>query len=466
MSINATVLSILVMAMGVSATEPPPEPKRPGGPNIVVIVSDDAGYADFGFTGATDFHTPNLDALAASGAICTQGYVTASVCSPSRAGLVTGRYQQRFGYEMNLLAGRPDYSELGLPVEERTIAEDLQAVGYRTAALGKWHLGGGKPQHPMSRGFDSFYGYLAGSRSYWAYPEPKRLYSTIRGFDPADEPEGFYVTEDLGREASGIILQKALKPFFIYLCFTAVHTPMHAQEEDLARYPDVKPNKRRKLAAMTWALDEAVGRIMETLEATGKRDNTLIFFINDNGGATNNASDNGVFRGMKGSKWEGGIRVPFLVSWPGHVPAGTVYSKPVSALDIVATSLAAAGVTPERALDGVDLIPYLDGSEKGAPHEYLFWRRGPAAAVRHGQWKLIRIDDGRVLLLDVENDPGETTDQAADHPEVVAQLQAALTKWESGTVEMMWTGNKKYVQNQRDKHKMDVQGRDAERTLP
>ncbi|MCH2153374.1 MAG: sulfatase-like hydrolase/transferase [Phycisphaerales bacterium] len=458
-------LGLVLISLLLVAPVPPPL-KRPSGPNIIVIVTDDAGYADFGFTGSKEFKTPNIDALARSGAICTQGYVTASVCSPSRAGLITGRYQQRFGYEMNLLAGRPDYTKLGLPVEEQTLAEDLKSAGYRTVALGKWHLGGGKPQHPMSRGFEYFHGYLAGSRSYWAYPEPRKLYSTLRGEELLEESEDLYVTEDLAREATKVILHKSMRPFFMYLCFTAVHTPMHAREEDLARFPDIKPVRRQKLAAMTWALDEAVGQIITALDQTGRRDNTLIFFMNDNGGATNNASDNGIFRGMKGSKWEGGIRVPFLVSWPGHVPAGTTYDRPVSALDITPTALAAAGVKAERSLDGVDLLPYLTGSIKDEPHEYLFWRRGPAAAVRHGKWKLIRIDDGRVLLLDVEGDPGETIDQSAAQPEIVAKLKSALEQWEEGTIDMAWTGHPKYAQNQRDKHQMDVKGRDAERSLP
>jgi arylsulfatase A-like enzyme len=318
----------------------------------------------------------------------------------------------------------------------------------------------------MSRGFDYFHGYLAGSRSYWAYPEPKKLYSTMRGHEMIEESKDFHVTEDLAQEATKVILQKSMRPFFMYLCFTAVHTPMHAREEDLARFADLKPVKRQKLAAMTWALDEAVGQVTRALDMTGRRDNTLIFFINDNGGATNNASDNGIYRGMKGSKWEGGIRVPFLVSWPGHVPAGTTYDRPVSALDITATAIAAAGVKAERALDGVNLLPYLTGSKSGEPHDYLFWRRGPAAAVRHGQWKLIRIDDGRVLLLDVEGDPGETKDVSEAHPEIVAQLKVALAKWEEGTVDMAWVGHPKYLQNQRDKHDMDVKGRQAERTLP
>lgn len=435
-------------------------------PNIIVIVTDDAGYADFGFTGVEDFETPAIDALAASGTVCTQGYVTASVCSPSRAGLITGRYQQRSGYEMNIIAGRQGYRKMGLDAGERTVAELLQADGYDTAAMGKWHLGSAEINHPTARGFDRFRGYIGGSRSYRQITKQDHWRSTMEGTAFVEEPDDFYVTDDLGQHAAAWVDLPRDAPFFLYLSFTAVHTPMHANKDDRARYAHIENPKRRTLAAMTRALDRAIGDLMQAVDQRGLRDDTLVFFINDNGGATNNGSDNGPLRGMKGSAWEGGIRVPFVVSWPGHIPSGAIYDQPVSALDITGTILGITGIAPPRPIDGMDLVPYLDGRASGPPHDCLCWRRGPVAAIRQGQWKLIRVDDGRVLLLDVEHDPSETRDLAAEHPDVVAHLSDALEDWESELAPMRWPGREKYMENQRRKHDMTVVGRDAERRLP
>lgn len=436
-------------------------------PNVIIIVTDDAGYADFGFTGVGDMMTPHIDALAESGVICTQGYVTASVCSPSRAGLMTGRYQQRFGYEMNVVAGMPDLDNLGLDVREETIADELSAAGYVTGAVGKWHLGSSDALHPLSRGFDSFYGYLGGSRSYFPLKRERRWYSAMRdrAFDP--EPEGYYVTEALGDEATAFIDRHAKVPFFLYLSFTAVHGPMHARSDDLEQYAAIPQKKRRTLAAMTSALDEAVGAVTSTIARHGLDEETLIFFVNDNGGATNNASDNGIYRGMKGSKWEGGVRVPYIVSWAGHLPAGRTFDRPVSTLDMLPTSLAAAGQPIPTDLDGVDLLPFLGGDVDGSPHERLFWHRGPVSAVRDGDWKLIVIDDGRVLLTNVADDPGETVDLAADEPDRVVAMQGLLATWRAQMPPRAWERiNESFAQSQRLKHSMSVVGREAERKLP
>ena len=455
------ILLLLLMTSGAVAEAPGEQP------NVIVIITDDAGYADFGFTGCSEIPTPNIDRLAAEGVVCTNGYVSASVCSPSRAGLMTGRYQQRFGHEMNLLAGTTQYATDGLPLDEQTIADRLRGLGYRTGALGKWHLGVAEPYQPLSRGFDEYVGCLSGSRSFWYYDEmPRHGKGVMRQSEPVHEIPGTYFTDLMADEASSFIMRNGADPFLLYLSFTAVHTPMHAKEQDLEKFADVTPLRRRKLAAMTASLDRAVGQVLDTLSLMGLSDETLIMFVNDNGGATNNASDNGVYRGMKGSKWEGGIRVPFIVTWPGHLPAGVDYDRPVSTLDILPTAVAAAGGTPGASLDGVNLLPYLSGDEAEPPHDRLFWRRSVAAAVREGDWKLIRVEGSEPLLFNLAEDPSETTDLAARHPQRVAAMSTSLTDWESGLVAPRWGHAVRYAENQKLKHGMEVQGRDQERKYP
>ena len=442
-------------------------PPEAAPPNIVLIISDDAGYADFGFTGCEDFATPNIDRLASEGVICSSGYVSASVCSPSRAGLMTGRYQQRFGHEMNLNAGAPLYDIEGLPLEERTFADHLRERGYRTGALGKWHLGYDVPYRPLQRGFDEYYGCLAGSRSYWHYDKAtKHGHGVMRNNTFEDDVPGTYFTDVLADEASTFIMRHASEPFFLYLSFTAVHTPMHAKNVHLEEHEEVKPLRRRKLASLTTSLDEAVGQVLDTLEVTGLSDRTMVIFINDNGGATNNGSSNGQYRGMKGSKWEGGIRVPMLMKWPGHLPAGTVYEEPVISLDLLPTAVVASGGSVDGSIDGVDLVPFLSGERAGSPHEQLFWKRSAASAVREGKWKLIRVEDKPPMLFDLDADPSETTNIAESHPDVVDRLSASIVEWEAGHAEPRWTHGDRYRENQVLKHRMEVQGRDAERKYP
>lgn len=406
-------------------------------PNVVVILADDAGYADFSVHGCKQFATPRIDSIAARGVLCRQGYVTASVCSPSRAGLMTGRYQQRFGHETNI---PPRYSEEnGLPVDEAMMPEILRGLGYRTIGLGKWHLGYAPKFHPLNRGFDDFFGFLQGSRSYFPIEQPTRLNRLLR--DREVIPEGFaYLTDTLGDEAARYIAAHRDQPFFLYLAFTAVHTPMHAIEEDLAQVAAIERPRRRKLAAMTLALDRAVGKVLDALDAHGLSDDTLLFFLNDNGGARTNASSNGVLRGKKGSPFEGGIRVPFLVQWPGHLPAGKVFDAPVSALDVLPTAVAAAGLqwSPHKALDGVDLLPYLRGGKQQRPHEVLFWRIGGNRAVRQGDLKLVSHRGGPWMLFDLANDEREQRDLAGERPDEVSKLIALCTAWEQELVAPRW----------------------------
>jgi arylsulfatase A-like enzyme len=453
----------LAFSIGLSASAAGNESK----PNIVIILTDDAGYVDFGFTGSTMFPTPHIDRLAAEGVVCTQGYVTASVCSPSRAGLLTGRYQQRFGHEFNL-PGLSKMEDGGLPLSQKTIADLLRARGYRTGAIGKWHQGLADKFHPLERGFDEFYGYLGGSRSYFPYEKkPRRANRAMRDREEVPDPPGGYVTDTLAKEACAFIERNHERPFFLYLSFTAVHGPMHAKEGLFGRFASIEPVKRRKLAAMTAALDDAVGAVLAKLVEHELDESTLIIFLNDNGGATNNASDNGPWRGMKGSKFEGGVRVPFAVRWPKRLAGGGTFDEPVSALDVLPTCVAAAGQMPDDLVtDGVDLLPFFDGAKEGRPHEMLFWRRGVAAAARRDRWKLIRIQDRPPLLFDLAADPGETTNIAESNSEAVESLLAALAEWEEEMIEPVWGQDDVWSRNQINKHRMDVKSREAERKLP
>jgi arylsulfatase A-like enzyme len=435
--------ALLLLSSAPLRGQAPPTEARP--PNVVLILSDDAGYADFSFQGTRRFPTPHIDTLAARGVQFTQAYVSASVCSPSRAGLITGRYQQRFGHEHNFPSNSGP--EVGLAVGERTLADALGDHGYRTIGLGKWHLGYGPDMHPLERGFDHYHGFLQGSRSYWPdETDAKRQHQE----DGETLDEDFaYVTDHLGERAAGYVADHAHEPFFLYLSFTAVHTPMHALEPDLAAVEDVQVEKRRKLAAMTVAMDRAVGQVLAALREHDLERDTLLVFVNDNGGAWNNGSSNGALRGTKGTPYEGGVRVPMLAQWPGVLPAGTVYDLPVSTLDLFATALAAAGpaaaTDPSSSadrghleLDGVDLVPFLTGRARGRPHEALFWRRRTNQAVRVGDWKLV-IDQGmRPVLFDLAEDPGESRDLAAEHPDVVRELADRFERWATELVPPGW----------------------------
>ncbi len=470
-------LTALVVLTGcVTATrglaEDPAEATK--GPNVIVIVSDDMGYADLGVHGSREIKTPNFDRLAQDGVRFTQGYVTASVCCPSRAGLLTGRYQQRFGHEFNgFWPLNPGYTEddQGLPVDEKTIGDAMQAAGYKTIAIGKWHMGDREQFFMLNRGFDECYAIKSGNRSYWPYKEDVSEARRIwRNRELVPEEEIVYLTDSLTDAAVDFIEREAEedKPFFMYLSYTAPHTPMHGKADDIEDYRHLTPQNRRVYAAMMKSLDEGVGRVRDTLTAQGIDENTLIIFINDNGGATNNGSDNGQYRGMKGSKWEGGIRVPYTMTWPGHVPSGRTYNHPVSALDILPTALGAADAAYpyDKELDGVNLLPFVRGEVKGKPHETLYWRRGVAAAVRDGDWKLIRTEGSPDLLFNLKTDPGERNNLARKNPRKLAELKAKLEAWESGMVEPIWSEGDKWERNQVMKHRMEINTRALERRYP
>lgn len=415
-------------------------------PNILFIVGDDMGYADVGFHGCKDIPTPNLDALAKAGVRFTNGYVSGPYCSPTRAGLLTGRYQQTFGHEFN--AGR---AGTGLPLTETTIADRLKAVGYATGIVGKWHLGSAPEMHPLRRGFDEFFGFLGGSHSYFDRD------GVLRGNEPVKEVD--YLTDAFGREAVTFIERHKTKPWFLYLAFNAVHTPMHATDARLAKFGHIADKQRRTYAAMMVAMDEAIGNVRRTLADTGQEKDTLVVFISDNGGPTMpgvtvNGARNDPLRGSKRTTLEGGIRVPFVVSWAGRVKPG-VYEQPAIQLDLTATALAAAGIEakPEWKLDGVDLLPFLSGSKSGAPHDALYWRFGEQMAIRVGDYKLVRYDSnadtltgaGRqpvtaAKLYHLGKDAGETKDLAAAEPERVKALQAKWDAWNATLMKPLWGG--------------------------
>ncbi|MBL8811232.1 MAG: sulfatase-like hydrolase/transferase, partial [Planctomycetaceae bacterium] len=377
------ILSVLSAATVFAADPTSSEPVAR--PNILVIVGDDMGYADVGFHGAKDIPTPNLDALASGGVRFTNGYVTGPYCSPTRAGLLTGRYQQRFGHEFN-----PSGTQNGLPVSESTLADRLKAAGYRTALVGKWHLGNQPAMQPQQRGFDEFYGFLGGAHS---YVEARGI---LRGTAPVDSIT--YTTDDFGNEACSFIERNQEQPWFLYLAFNAVHTPMDASNDRMEKFTGEADMQRRKYDAMMLAMDEAIGKVQAKLKATGQSENTLVAFFSDNGGptmngTTTNGSSNAPFRGSKRTTLEGGIRVPFVLSWPGQLKPA-VFESPVIQLDVHATALAAAGVDakPEWKLDGVNLLPWLTDQKTGSPHDALYWRFGEQMAVRQGDWKLVRYD--------------------------------------------------------------------------
>jgi arylsulfatase A-like enzyme len=417
------------------ATEPAGAAARR--PNVLVIVADDLGYADLGVQGSTDIPTPHIDALARGGVRMTSGYVSCPVCSPTRAGLMTGRYQQRFGHEFNP-GPPPNAVEVGLPATETTLAQVMKDAGYATGCVGKWHLGSVEKFLPLSRGFQEFFGFPGGAHPYTAGAKQAGN-PILRGRETVEESE--YLTDALGREAAAFIDRHAAEPFFLYLAFNAVHNPLQAPAKYLERFPNIVDEKHRTYAAMASAMDDAVGRVMARLAAHRLDADTLVFFFSDNGGPAANTSSNRPLRGQKGTTWEGGIRVPFFVRWTGWLPAGGTYAQPVISLDVLPTAAAIAGAAVPKgvAIDGVNLLPHLAGERTQPPHEALFWRQGGKKAVRKGRWKLV-IMDGPAELFDLDADIAESKNLAADKPDVLKDLTDALAAWEAGLVAPRWRG--------------------------
>ncbi len=406
-------------------------------PNIIILLADDLGYAGLGVTGCKDIPTPHIDSIAKNGVQFTDGYATHCVCSPSRAGLMSGRYQHRFGFEHNSGPERFAAENFGLPRTEPTLAERLKAAGYATGMVGKWHIGFKEGLRPQERGFDYHYGFLSGARTY--LPGKADADPLLRNGQPVtDEKE--YLTDTFAREAVAFLDRSKDKPFFLYLAFNAVHGPLEATDAYTARFPNLT-GTRRIHAGMLSAMDDAVGRVLAKVRALGQEENTLIFFYSDNGGPTQQTtSSNEPLRGYKGQFYEGGIREPFLAQWKGKLPAGAVYREMVMAFDIHATALVAAGVPlpTDKPLDGVNLLPFLLGKQTGRPHDQLFWRAGEKHAARVGDWKLVQDRSGGVELFNLKDDISEKNDLATKEPAKLKELQAAYTAWDKQMKPAQW----------------------------
>jgi arylsulfatase A-like enzyme len=445
------LLSLLV-SLVLSACSANADEAKSAKPNVIVILADDLGYADLGVQGGKDVPTPNIDSIAKNGVRCTNGYVSCPYCSPTRAGLLTGRYQQRYGHEFNEGAGNREV--FGLPTTETTFAQRMKDLGYATCAVGKWHLGYTPDRRPMKRGFDEFYGTLANT----PFLKPQLVDSRV-GPDPkAVEDDKYYTTDAFADRAVDFIKNHKDKPFFLYLPFNACHVPMQATEKYLKRFEKIEDKERRTYAAMLSAMDDAVGRVLETVRDGKMEERTLVFFLSDNGGPMTkmgqNGSNNRPLKGQKGDTWDGGIHVPFFVQWKGRLSGGRVYEQPVISLDILPTALVAAGaeVKADAKLDGVNLLPYLEGKEKGRPHESLFWRFGPQWAVRQGDWKLVvgydydQKEQGPVhetkvtapKLFNLTEDIGETKDLAEKHPDKVKEMKLAWEGWNKELAKPAW----------------------------
>lgn len=409
-----------------------------GKPNIVVIVADDLGYADVLFNPLhpKEIQTPHLDSLASQSVVCRQGYVTGHVCSVTRAGLMTGRYQQRLGLYTGGEAGS------GLPMEERIFPQFFKPAGYTTCQLGKWHLGPEPQWSPALRGFDEVFGFLGrGAHDYFKLDDPED--PIYRG--TAVVHEKGYLTDRLGEEAVAFIDRHSGKPFFLYLAFNAVHAPLQAPEDEVAKF-DTGNADRNTLLAMGKRMDDAIGSIVAKLKSDGAWENTLLFFISDNGGPLPQNADNTPLRGGKHQDYEGGIRVPFLVCWPSKLKPGESQAV-VSSLDILPTALAAAGLElpSDKPLDGIDVVPILAG-ETPAPRRDLFWCSGSDEgwwAIRSGDWKVVG-EKGAISLFDLAKDTSEANNLAAQMPEKVTALTRLHTDWLATMAEPVKAGAKRY----------------------
>ena len=421
----AAAPTTMLAARGAPAQPPPARTRKP---NIVLIVSDDQGYADVScYDHPPEVSTPHTDRLAREGARLTDGYASAWVCAPTRAGLLTGRYQQRFGFY------EASDSRTGMPTSEITVADLLKEQGYATGVFGKWHLGLEPPYRPLRRGFDEFYGFLGhGGHDYFELGITDEQTSIYRNGEMIADTG--YLTDNLARESVSFVERHHEEPFFLYLPFSAVHWPLQAPEADIGRF-NTGDVERDAYLAMLLRMDEAVGAVLDALERTGVDQDTLVFFLSDNGGAKKNRADNGALRDCKHSPYEGGIRVPFLVQWPGAVPAGTVCEEPTICLDIMPTICAAAGVElpRDREYDGKDMLPALRGEAAEPLHEALFWKGDDGQwAVRAGEWKLLNNRQGEVELYNLDTDLGETQNLLAQHPDIAGRLQQQYDAWTEG----------------------------------
>ncbi len=423
-------------------------------PNVIIIVADDLGYNDVGFNGCQDIPTPNIDRIASAGVVFSSGHVTFGVCSPSRAGLLTGRYQYRFGYERNPLYV-PSDSTMGLSLNEETMADVLGRSGYNSMLVGKWHLGAHKSLHPLKRGFNEFFGFLGGGHQYfpqyWTLQNPEdaigesESYRTKlnSNYTPVDETE--YLTDAFSREAVSFVERNQTKPFFLYLAYNAPHGPLQATEKYLNRFENIKNTKRRTYAAMVSAVDDGVGKLIDKLKETGQINNTIIVFLSDNGGPLDdNGSNNTPLRGQKGSVFEGGIRVPFAMQWVNKIRGNSTYDKPIISLDILSTVLAniKGASKPKNPLDGVNLLPFLTNKNKNSPHDFLFWRNIGAknyAVIDKDEKKIVILKDS-LFLYDLKKEINEKTNRSGQEKALVEKISKAKKSWEKGMIEPAFLG--------------------------
>ncbi len=421
-------------------------------PNFIIILADDLGYGDVGFTGSKQIKTPHIDALANSGVVFTDGYVSAPVCAPSRAGLITGRNQVNFGYDNNLTDALPQFNPeySGIPVEEKTIANRLSDLGYVNGIVGKWHLGEKEQFHPTNRGFDEFWGYLGGGHNYFQEEPNGEKYNRELISNYKEPQQITYLTDDKGDECVDFIKRHKDEPFFLFASYNAPHAPMQATEGDLKLYNHIKNEKRRTYAAMVHRLDVNIGRMIEELKAQDIYDDTVIVFLSDNGGPdTNNGSINAPYNGRKGILLEGGIRVPFVMSYPGKLESG-VYNNAITSLDLTPTFVELAGgkTTKKDKLDGVNIFPYITNEIEGTPHETMMWRFTISAGIRKGNWKLVRLPDRMPLLFNLDKDPSEQNNVARENWELVQSMMKELGDWDVSTPHILFLEGAKWRRNQ------------------
>ena len=410
-------------------------------PNILIILADDAGYSDFGFMGSDEIKTPNLDKLASDGVTFNNAYVSASVCSPSRAGLLTGMYQQRFGHECNLDS---DVNNSFDP-NQITIAEALKTKGYRTGLIGKWHLGDKKQNHPLNNGFDYFWGFISGARNYFYNPSEESRIS-VRNVVENNSPTKFdgYLTDVLGDKAVDFIEKnhQSNSPFFLFLSFNAPHTPMQAKKEVLEKF---KYNPRKVYASMMWSMDEAIGSVINELKENGQYNNTIIYFLSDNGATSSKSSSSPFpFKGWKGNQYEGGIKTPMIMTWKNKIKPNTQFNGFISSLDIFKTSLEVSNVDKSsmKNADGKNIMISLNN--KTIENEDLFWRKDKMATVRSGNYKLIRLNDTSTVLYNIKKNYYEDLDLKTKEPNTHDSLFKKLSNWEMSLIKPNWIENKNW----------------------
>ena len=469
---NRSVAAPFLVALAACSPAPAPDPEPPEQTpplNVVLIIADDLGYGDVCAYSCEGGLTPNLDALAAGGARFDRGYVAAPVCSPSRAALLTGRYQQRFGHEFTVgPLARAEEDGLGTPTTEILLPRVLQQNGYTTGMVGKWHLGSNPEFLPQARGFDEFFGFLHGSNLYTptlegpgmhfidADPSPPRTSrresdAIFRGTEVVEEPE--YLTDAFTREAIDFLARRGQDPFFLYVAYNAPHTPLQATDRYYDRFPHIEDEASRIFAAMVNGVDEGIGEIRSTLREIGVDDRTLIIFLSDNGCAKYTAAcSNGPFQGGKLIHFEGGVRVPFILNWPAAIRPGTVIDATVSSLDLFPTILDAVGapLPSDRPLDGSSLLPLLRGeiqrpngaylaAREWMPRQSLYWRNGINwGTIQDGHLKLVHISDQHRFVYDLATDPGEQHNLAEERPELLEDLEGRFEDWSETMSPPLW----------------------------